>query len=93
VTAPRRVLVAAVAVAGLAVGWVMAQRYLDRHRAGLFSPKPRRRHAALGYLAGRPASPETVRMLRDYSNWERHPTLRRRAARVLRELESALGEG
>ena len=92
-TAPRRALLAAASVAGLVVGWVMAQRYLDRNRAELFSPKPRRRHAALGYLAGRPASPETARVLRDYANWERHPALRRRAARMLRELESALGEG
>lgn len=78
------------AVAGLAAGWVLAQRYLERHQAALFSPKLRRRHAALGYLAGRPA-PDTLRLLRDYLAWERHPILRRRAARVVREFEHALG--
>jgi hypothetical protein len=71
-------------------GWLLAQRYLDRHRAALFSPRLLRRHAALGYLAGRP-SPDAVRLLRDYLAWERHPVLRRRAAKVVRELELALG--
>ena len=76
--------------AGVAAGWVLAQRYLERHQAALFSPKLRRRHAALGYLAGRP-TPQTVRLLRDYLAWEQHPVLRRRAVRVVRELEHALG--
>jgi hypothetical protein len=75
---------------GLGAGWVLAQRYLHRHQADLFSPSLRRRHAALGYLAGRSA-PESVRLLRDYLAWERHPVLRRRAIRVVRELEHALG--
>jgi len=77
------------AAAGITAGWLLAQRYLDRHRAALFSPRLRRRHAALGYLAGRPG-PETVRLLRDYLAWERHPVLRRRARRVARELDRAL---
>jgi hypothetical protein len=83
-------LVVAATAAGLAVGWAISGRYLEQHRAALFSPKLRRRHAALGYLAGRPY-PETVRLLRDYLAWERHPVLRRRAARLARELELALG--
>ena len=77
------------AAVGIAAGWVLAQRYLDRHRAALFSSRRRRRHAALGYLAGRP-TPDTVRLLRDYLAWERHPVLRRRASRVVRELERVL---
>lgn len=86
-----RPLVVALAVAaGLTAGWSLSRRYLRQHHAALFSPKLRRRHAALGYLAGRP-TPETVRLLRDYLAWERHPVLRRRAARVVRELELALG--
>ncbi len=89
-TALRSLCVVLAAAAGLAAGWTLAQRYLERHQAALFSPKLRRRHAALGYLAGRPA-PETLRLLRDYLAWERHPLLRRRAVRVVRELEHALG--
>ncbi|HEY9383105.1 MAG TPA: hypothetical protein VIP80_06290 [Gemmatimonadales bacterium] len=89
-TALRSLCVVLAAVAGVAAGWTLAQRYLEQHQAALFSPKLRRRHAALGYLAGRP-TPETLRLLRDYLAWERHPVLRRRAGRVVRELEHALG--
>ena len=88
-TAPRGLLVAAAAAAGLAAGWVLSQRYLDRHRSALFSPAPRLRHAALGYLSGHP-SPDNLRLLRDYVAWERHSGLKRRGVRVLRELESII---
>ncbi len=88
-TAPRALIAAAAAV-GIAAGWVLSQRYLDRHRSALFSNAPRLRHAALGYLSGHP-SPETVRLLRDYVAWERHDGLKRRGIRVLRELETAVG--
>ena len=87
--ASRSVLLASVTAAGLVGGWALAQRYLGAHQASLFSPNPRRRHAAIGWLAGRP-SPGTVRLLRDYLAWERHPVLRRRGLRVVRELERAL---
>jgi hypothetical protein len=90
VRVPRPLVVALAVAAGLAAGWSLSRRYLRHHHGALFSPRPRRRHAALGYLAGRP-TPETVRLLRDYLAWERHPVLRRRAARVVRELELALG--
>lgn len=89
-TAPRSLVLAVAASAGVVTGWLLAQGYLERHRAALFSPRARRRHAALGYLAGRP-SPEGLRALRDYLAWERHPMLRRRALRVVREVELALG--
>lgn len=89
-TAPRALLVIAAAAAGIAAGWVLSQRYLDRHKSALFSMAPRLRHAALGYLAGHP-SPETLRLLRDYLAWERHPGLKRRGRRVIGELEAALG--
>jgi hypothetical protein len=78
------------AAAGGALGWALAQRYLHRHQTALFSPRRRRRHAALGYLAGRPA-PDTLRLLRDYLSWERHPVLRRRARRIVRQLEGSAG--
>lgn len=88
-TALRSLSILLAAAAGVATGWVLAQRYLERHRAALFSPKVRRRHAALGYLVGHP-DPETLRLLRDYLAWEPHPVLRRRAKRVVQELERAL---
>jgi hypothetical protein len=82
--------VALATAAGVVTGWALSRRYLERHRAALFSAGPRRRHAALGYLAGHPG-PDTLRLLRDYLAWERHPVLRRRAVRVLKELELAAG--
>ena len=87
-TAPRSLLVATATAAGLVGGWLLAQRYLARHRSALFSPSARRRHAALGFLAGHPSA-ESHRLLRDYLSWERHPGLRRKGLRVLRELEHA----
>ena len=87
---PRSLAIALAAVTGVVTGWILAQYYLDRHRAALFSQRPRRRHAALGYLAGHP-SHDSLRVLRDYLSWEPHPMLRRRATRVVREVEMALG--
>ncbi len=77
-------------VAGAALGWFASQRHLVRHRQDLFSPRPIRRFAALGTLAAGQGV-ETVRLLRDYLEWERHPVLRRRAAAIVRRLEAALG--
>jgi hypothetical protein len=76
--------------AGAVVGWLAAQRHLDRHHRDLFSVRPLRRFAALGSLAAREGV-ETVRLLRDYLEWERHPVLRRRATAIVRRMEAALG--
>jgi hypothetical protein len=80
-------------VGGLAVGamagWALAQRRLATHQRDLFSPRPLRRLAALGYLAGQ-AGIDTIRLLRDYLAWERQPVLRRRAMAILRGLEATL---
>jgi predicted component of type VI protein secretion system len=78
------------AAAGLVVGWELAQRRLDRHRAELFSPVPRRRADALAYLAGE-RSDAAARLLREYVVWEREPGLRKRAGALLRRLELSLG--
>jgi predicted component of type VI protein secretion system len=78
------------AAAGLAVGWELAQRRLDRHRAELFSPVARRRSDALAYLAGE-RSDAAARLLREYVVWERDPGLRKRAGTLLRRLELSLG--
>jgi len=85
----RGLLFASGAMVGAAAGWVLAQRRLTFHRRDLFSPRPMRRLAALGYLAGQ-GDVETVRLLRDYVSWERQPVLRRRAETILRRLESNL---
>jgi len=75
---------------GLVVGIMTARRWSEQHRANLYSPRPWRRLAALGYLAHQP-SVETVRLLRDYLHWEHAPWLRRRGRTVLSRLEAALG--
>ncbi len=74
---------------GTAVGAWLAQRSMGRHRRDLFSGRPLRRISALGYLRGHP-SVETVRLLRDYLDWEQRPALRRRAESVARRMEAKL---
>jgi hypothetical protein len=74
---------------GAAAGWVLAQRRLETHRRALFSARPLRRLAALGFLAGQ-SGVETVRLLRDYLAWERQPMLRRRATAIVRRMEEGL---
>jgi hypothetical protein len=62
---------------------------MRRYRRDLFSARPLRRFAALGYLSGQP-SLETARLLRDYVSWEGRSALRRRAQQVLRRIEAHL---
>jgi hypothetical protein len=76
-------------VVGATAGWILAQRRLVTHQRDLFSPRPLRRLAALGFLAGQ-TGVETIRLLRDYLAWERQPVLRRRAQAILRGLEATL---
>jgi hypothetical protein len=75
---------------GATAGWVVVQRYIRDHRSDLFSSRVVRRMSALAHLAGQ-ESVETVRVLRDYIAWEPHPILRRRAERLVKRLEAALG--
>ena len=75
--------------AGFLIGAALAQRSMGRWRSSLFSARPLRRLAALGYLSGHPG-PEAVRVLRDYLAWEEHPALRRRAESIMRRMESKL---
>jgi hypothetical protein len=82
-------LVAGGLVAGISAGWFLAQHRLTYHRRDLFSPRPLRRLAALGFLAGQ-NEVETVRLLRDYLAWERQPMLRRRAEAIVRRMEETL---
>ena len=85
----RGMVFAGAMVAGAVGGWLLAQRRLANHQRELFSPRPLRRLAALGFLAGQHGV-DTVRLLRDYLAWERQPVLRRRAQAILRGLEAAL---
>jgi len=89
VTASRRWVFAGGAAVGAAAGWMLAQRRLEAHRRDLFNPRPLRRLAALGFLAGQ-SDVETVRLLRDYLSWERQPMLRRRAETIVRRIEATL---
>jgi len=75
---------------GTAVGALLAQRSMGRHRSDLFSRRPLRRWSALGYLSHRP-SVDSVRLLRDYLAWEELPLLLRRARGIVRRMEAKLG--
>jgi hypothetical protein len=85
-------LLAAGFFGGVALGAAAWEGVLAGNRRGLFSANPVRRYAAVSYLGARP-SVDTARLLRDYVRWEPHPVLRRRARRVLRELEATLQAG
>jgi hypothetical protein len=56
----------------------------------LFHRRAANRLAALGYVGARP-SVENARLLRDFTAWETRPALRRRAAALLRRMETHLG--
>lgn len=76
-------------ISGIAAGataWSTAQH---AYRRDLFNRHPVRRLAALGHLAGRP-SIATAQLLREYIAWERRPSLRGRAVRMLRHVERSL---
>ncbi len=79
----------AASAAGFLAGAVLAQRSMGRWRSALFSARPLRRLAALGYLSGHPGV-EAVQVLRDYLDWEEHPALRRRAESIVRRMEAKL---
>jgi hypothetical protein len=74
---------------GLVVGLIVWSQQTRRYRRDLFSRRKLRRLAALGYLRGQ-HTPDNVRLLRDYVNWETHAKLRRRGLRILRQMEASL---
>lgn len=75
-----------------ALGVLLVRDQIHRHRRDLFSPRPLRRLAALGYI-GRNPDVENAHLLRDFLSWEREPMLRRRAASILRRMERSLSAG
>ena len=76
-------------LSGLVFGAVAWSTQIQRSRRELFSKYPFKRLAALGYLGGQPGF-DTVRILADYVSWERHPALRRRGQRILRQMQATL---
>ncbi|HJU66321.1 MAG TPA: hypothetical protein VJ596_11615 [Gemmatimonadaceae bacterium] len=74
---------------GVALGLIVWSQQTHRSRRNLFSANKVRRLAALGHVSGQ-RSPRTVRLLRDYVNWERDEGLRRRGTKILREMEMSL---
>ena len=82
-------LVAGGLAAGAVAGWFLAQHRFAARRSALFDRRPMRRRAALGFLEGQ-SGVGTIRLLRDYLAWERHPVLRRRAEAIVRRMETAL---
>lgn len=81
-------LLAAAAASVLGVLFVRDQ--MSRHRRDLFSSRPLRRLAALGYIAGSEPSVDAVRLLRDYIAWEEQPLIRRQAIQVLNKMERSM---
>ena len=77
-------------VAGAAAGMLLWSQQMRGAKRDLFHPRAVRRMAALGYVGARP-SVENARLLRDFSAWESRPALRRRAAALLRRMETHLG--
>ena len=74
---------------GLIIGLLVWSTQIRRSRRDLFSRNPVRRLAALGYIGGHPGV-DAARLLTEYVSWERRPTLRRRAERLLRRMKTEL---
>lgn len=87
--ATRTIAFSLAATAGFALGWYLAGRHLERHKADLFSADRFRRLVALSYLAGQERV-ETLHLLRDYIAWEPTAALRKRAERMVRRMEAQL---
>ena len=88
-TATRSRLAAAGFLGGFVAGALLWSREQRLRRRDLFSPRPLRRLAALGFLSGRPTS-ETASVLRDYVRWEPRDDLRRRGRLLLHRVEQKL---
>lgn len=78
------------AIAASILGVLVVRDQMSRHRRDLFSSRPLRRLAALGYMAGSAPSVDAVRLLRDYIAWEPQPLIRRQAIQVLNRMEQSL---
>ena len=74
---------------GVVLGALAWRKQQELAHDQLFAASAFQRAAAIGWVARTP-SVENARLLRDYIRWERRPTLRRRAERVLARLLLAL---
>lgn len=74
---------------GALFGVVAWSTQMHRSRRDLYNPSPLKRLAALGHLSAQPGL-DTVRVLTDYLDWERHAGLRKRASRVLTRMQLRL---
>jgi len=77
-------------IAGAAAGMLLWSLQMRDAKRDLFHRRAVKRLAALGYVGARP-SVENARLLRDFTAWESRPALRRRAAALLRRMETHLG--
>lgn len=84
-----KVAIAGALIGGFVAGAIVWSTQIHRSRRELFSGRPWRRLAALGYLSGRPGH-DTVRLLTDYVRWEQHGPLRKRGERLLRRMQLQL---
>ena len=84
-----QVAIAAGFLGGVIAGAIVWSAQIHRSRRELFSRRPWRRLAALGYLAGRPGL-DTVQLLTDYVRWEQHGPLRKRGERLLKRMQRHL---
>ena len=85
------VLIGAAALGAL--GALIIQDQIRRHRRDLFSPNAFRRLAALGHMSGEPASVDAIMVLRDFATWEPRRMLRARATAILSRMEDELRRG
>lgn len=76
--------------AAAALGTLLVRDQISRSQRDLFSPHPLRRLAALGYLGSRPASVDSILLLRDFIAWEPRPLLKRRATALVARMEDTL---
>ena len=74
---------------GAVLGAVAWGTQMHRSRRDLYNPSPWKRLAALGHLSSQPGL-DTIRVLTDYLDWERHAGLRKRAARMLSRMQIRL---
>ena len=74
---------------GAVAGYLWWSQEQATHQRALYSARPMRRLAALGWISGQPSAESAV-TLREYLGWEQNPVLRRRARRLLTRFENAL---
>lgn len=81
----------AAAAAG-AVAALVVRDQITRHQRNLFSPRARKRLAALGHMRREPASIAYIRLLRDFIAWEPRKLLRERARTIVGRMEDEVSE-